>query len=129
MKNKHWLSLSIAILIVALAYVFLSLRRPDASREIAYYSPEHKMAVFNTGGRYVPPRDPVVQQFAGLLDSLGKKCANSREEIADECISAYRREKERGKLTTLLEITRFVDDSIPSQQSLSDIKELVAKLM
>ena len=84
---------------------------------------ERQLAVIDAGEQ-LPEYHSNVAKSLLLLDSLEKKCSNSRQEIARVCLATYRFLAERGSLLTLLEFIQQIDESIPEHlNSKIDIKK------
>ena len=84
---------------------------------------EWQLAVIDAGEQ-LPEYHSNVAKSLLLLDSLEKKCSNSREEIARVCLATYSFLAERGSLLTLLEFIQQINESIPEHlDSKIDIKE------
>lgn len=88
---------------------------------------EWQLAVVNAENR-IPENHPSVLEFAGLLDSLERKCSNSRSEIAEVSMTAHAFLKERGSLLTLMEFTTRLDKSIPENLE-RDVRQVVRDMV
>jgi len=74
---------------------------------------EYKMAVINAGG-FVEPNDPIVAQFATLLNSLEGKCTEDREGISGMSITTQRLLSENSVNLSLLEVLTHMNNALPA---------------
>jgi hypothetical protein len=88
---------------------------------------EWQLAVVNAEDR-IPEHHLSVFEFAKLLDSLERKCSNSRSEIAEVSMTAHAFLKERGSLSTLMEFTTLLDKSIPENME-KDVRQIVQDMV
>ncbi len=74
---------------------------------------EYKLAIINKGGP-ISKNDITVTRFRYLLESLEKKCINSKQDIADVLVTAQNTLKDNyGIRVELLSITEGINDYIP----------------
>jgi hypothetical protein len=104
--------------------IFLSLTDAPVDRSI-----EWELAIVNANDQ-VASNHPAINEFRILLDRLEKKCSNSRQDIADICMTGYLYRKERGNLDTLLEFTQKVDEAVPDHfEGAVDLTQLVRAML
>ena len=75
---------------------------------------EYQLATINAGYR-VESYDPTIAQFSSLLDSLERKCANSRQQIADATVAAQDLLRKKGVKLKLIDVMRNLNDAIPEE--------------
>jgi hypothetical protein len=74
---------------------------------------EYKLAIINKGGP-ISKNDITVTRFRYLLESLEKKCINSKQDIADVLVTAQNTLRDNyGIRVGLLSITEGINDYIP----------------
>ncbi len=74
---------------------------------------EYKLAIINKGGP-ISKNDITVTRFRYLLESLEKKCINTKQDIADVLVTAQNTLRDNyGIKVGLLSITEGINDSIP----------------
>ncbi len=74
---------------------------------------EYKLAIINKGGP-ISKNDITVTRFRYLLESLEKKCINSKQDIADVLVTAQNTLRDNyGIRVELLSITEGINDYIP----------------
>jgi hypothetical protein len=74
---------------------------------------EYQLAIINKGGP-ISKNDITVTRFRYLLDSLEKKCINSKQDIADVLVTAQNTLRDNyGIGVGLLSITEGINDRIP----------------
>lgn len=90
---------------------------------------EFKLAVLHSGG-YVPEDHPYVGEAKRLLDSIEPKVKQNREQIADMSVKGWQMLNEDGKQTSLFELMRAGNDSIPDDLGFEmDYAEIIVLLV
>ena len=98
---------------VILLVMALSVGACSAPVESQEPSLAYKMAFIHHGGE--PPNEIAMHTFAGLLDSLNAKCAESPTEIADLSVAAQRMLADDGIDESLLVLLSNFNESVPDE--------------
>lgn len=93
---------------------------------------EYKLASIDHG-RLLDLDDPVIGDYADVLESTEKKCEQDRDELGDISVRSVQLLDERGVSVTSLELLEVVDDSIPDElpeeETALDCREIAAILI
>jgi hypothetical protein len=75
---------------------------------------ENQLAVAQRGGQ-VSPNDPLIRQFAVVLNSLQSKCSESRLDLGNEAVAVWKLLQQHGVVgATLLGLLRDTDSAVPA---------------
>jgi hypothetical protein len=122
-SGKHVLIALGALFLMIFVIVKIASNPPAKTGEnnsFATVTLEYELATINAGFR-VGSSDPAIYQFLSLLDSLERKCSNSRQQIADATVAAHEQLKEKGVRMTLMEVMRNLNNAIPAEAARSRV--------
>ncbi len=97
----------------------------DGGASYSEDDPEYQLAVIDAGG-FVPLDDPSIGTYAGLLDSLERKCSEERSLIGDQAVVATQLLADEGIIVSILEALQGIDDSIPEESPVLTCAEIAA---
>lgn len=92
-----------------------------SSRKSANFEPstiEHKLAIINKKGDYLPENHSDVEAFKLILNRLDRECPESRQQIADMIVKAHEvYQNDTGRVAELLWVAQQLNESVPDENN------------
>lgn len=88
---------------------------PAFAQEVGELTVEYQLALVQRG-RYVAPDDPLVGEFADVLDSLTSRCQETRLQLGNGAVNAVDTLRKQGVGSeTLLSVLLGLDSAVPAE--------------